>query len=147
MDFAVNQHYYHSLAAFIYLFFSLFKYSSASIAFVLAIATSITVFFTFKLLKAFNEHFKVEVNDNVLYVVSFFANFNMGFYIKAANKQHYIGYENANMWHNSMAHPRSPPDRKTSRSGPYILPLAGTSGPLFFEKRHWRRRLSARSDR
>jgi hypothetical protein len=101
VDFAINQHYYHSLAAFIYLFLSIFKFSDILIALVLAIATSITVFFTFKLLKAFNEHFKGEVNDNILYVVSFFANFVMGFYIKAANKQHYIGYENANMWHNS----------------------------------------------
>jgi hypothetical protein len=101
VDFAINQHYYHSLAAFIYLFLSIFKFSDILIALVLAIATSITVFFTFKLLKAFNEHFKGEINDNILYVVSFFANFVMGFYIKAANKQHYIGYENANMWHNS----------------------------------------------
>ncbi len=101
VDFAVNKHYYHSLAAFIYLFLSLFKFSDILIALVLAIATSITVFFTFKLLKAFNKHFKGEVNDNVLYAVSFFANFTMGFYLKAANKQHYIGYENANMWHNS----------------------------------------------
>ncbi len=101
VDFALNQHYYHSLAAFIYLFLSIFKFSDILIALVLAIATSITVFFTFKLLKAFNEHFKGEINDNILYVVSFFANFVMGFYIKAANKQHYIGYENANMWHNS----------------------------------------------
>ncbi len=101
VDFAINQHYYHSLAAFIYLFLSIFKFSDILIALVLAIATSITVYFTFKLLKAFNEHFKGEINDNILYVVSFFANFVMGFYIKAANKQHYIGYENANMWHNS----------------------------------------------
>ncbi len=101
VDFALNQHYYHSLAAFIYLFLSIFKFSDILIALVLAIATSITVYFTFKLLKAFNEHFKGEINDNILYVVSFFANFVMGFYIKAANKQHYIGYENANMWHNS----------------------------------------------
>jgi len=101
VDFAVNKHYYHSLAAFIYLFFSLFKHSSILIAILLALITSLTVFATYKLLKAFNEHFKGNLSDNVLFVVSFFANFVMGFYIKSANKQHYIGYENANMWHNS----------------------------------------------
>ena len=101
VDFAVNQHYYHSLAAFIYLLLSLFPAADSLIAFVLAVTTSMTVYVTFKLFKEINEREKGYLGDNLLYVLSIFANFLMGFYIKAANRQHYIGYENANMWHNS----------------------------------------------
>ena len=98
---AVVDHFYYSITAFVYLFFSNFSISNALIAGFLGIMTALSVPATKVLII---ECFKLsgeETGDFVACILAFLANFLMGFYVKAVNVQHYIGYQNANMWHNS----------------------------------------------
>ncbi len=98
---AVVDHFYYSITAFVYLLCSHFSFANILIAIFLGAITAVTVPLTAGLV---NECIKIwggEPDDLVAYVLAFVSNFVMGFYIKAANVQHYIGYQNANMWHNS----------------------------------------------
>ncbi len=98
---AVEDHFAYSITAFIYMFLSLFKYSEVLIASFLGTATALSVVFTDKLIRKCLEIYSVNCPGILVFVGSFVANFVMGFYLKFANVQHYIGYQNANMWHNS----------------------------------------------
>jgi len=94
--FAVEEGYYHSLAAFIYVLLYKLPFPNVTIALTLSVVTVLSVYFTKNLILKINPCKKV-----FAYVSAFFANFVMGFYAATVNKQHYIGYQNANMWHNS----------------------------------------------
>lgn len=96
VSFAVEEGYYHSLAAFIYVFLYKLPFHNVTIALTLSLVTVLSVYFTKNLILKINPCKKV-----FAYAGAFFANFVMGFYVKALNRQHYIGYQNANMWHNS----------------------------------------------
>lgn len=94
--FAVEEGYYHSLAAFIYVLLYRLPFRNAAIALVLSLATVASVYLTYRLIDRLSKGKKIWA-----YTGAFFANFVMGFYVSFINKQHYIGYQNANMWHNS----------------------------------------------
>lgn len=99
--FAIKDHYYHSFAAFIYVFLSWFPFSQYTISLVLALVTVGSVYATKILAEyVFKENGLVGLSG-ASGAVAFLSNFVMAFYIKAANTRHYIGYQSANMWHNS----------------------------------------------
>lgn len=99
--FAVEDGFYHSLAAFIYVILSKLPFANITISLVLSLSTSFAVVACAKLIEKLALYYDVTVSKTFVYTAAFFANFVMGFYVKAANRQHYIGYQNANMWHNS----------------------------------------------
>ncbi len=96
--FAVRDHYFHSLASFIYLFLSIFPFENILIALVLTLTSILSIVFSAKLIKKLSED---KISEGLIYIAAFLSNFVMGFYLSFCNKQHYIGYQNANMWHNS----------------------------------------------
>lgn len=98
---AVDDHFYYSVTAFIYLFFNLFPCSKILIATFLALATSGAVVLTERLLRKVADINGFKINQWVSIAASLALNFVMGFYVRRFNVQHYIGYQNANMWHNS----------------------------------------------
>jgi len=101
VSFAVEEHYYHSLAAFIYIVLSVLPFSDFTISFVLSLATVGSIVATYVLIDRIFKYYNEKIPEYLSLCISAFANFVMGFYIKAANRQHYIGYESPNMWHNS----------------------------------------------
>ena len=99
--FAVEDHYYHSLAAFIYVFLSWLPFSEILIATVLTIATVGAIIGTKFLILKLISLYDFKMSDITVNIIAFSSNILMAFYIKSANSNHYIGYECANMWHNS----------------------------------------------
>lgn len=99
--FAVEDHYYHSLAAFLYIFLSWFPIGDILIAAVLSITTVTAVILCRLLILRLISIYQCKMSDIWIYIISFAANILMAFYIKKVNSAHYIGYECANMWHNS----------------------------------------------
>ncbi len=99
--FAVEDHYFHSLSAFVYIALSFLPGYEAWIAGLLSLMTVGCIYFTKLLCQKIAECNGVTMSESVAVIISIFANFNMAFYAKFANARHYIGYENANMWHNS----------------------------------------------
>lgn len=101
VSFAVEEHYYHSLAAFIYILLCKLPAENFTISLLLSCLTSGAILVTARLVEKILRYYNTEIPEYLVYIISFAANLVMGFYISACNKQHYIGYENANMWHNS----------------------------------------------
>lgn len=101
VQFAVKDGYYHSLAAFIYILLYKLPFSEALTAIVLALVTIGSIKATEVLIRKVLKEYGESLPDALVYIISIFANFLMAFYVKAANRQHYIGYESPNMWHNS----------------------------------------------
>lgn len=101
VKFAVEEHYFHSLAAFIYLFLHLFPFGNILIAVTLTVVTVGSIFATVLLVKLVTGKIGLSVNSGTIYLISVFANLLSAFYISFIGKKHYIGYECANMWHNS----------------------------------------------
>ncbi len=99
--FAVEEHYFHSLAAFIYLLLNIFPFSSICIAVTLTVVTVCSIFATVSLVILVAEKIDLSIGSGTVYLVSAFANLLSAFYISSIGKKHYIGYECANMWHNS----------------------------------------------
>ena len=98
---AVDDGFYYSLTAFVFLLLSFLPFSDLLIALFLSICTCLSVVMCVRLTKDVAEAYDLKVKEGYIYIFSFCANFVMGFYVKAFNVQHYIGYQNANMWHNS----------------------------------------------
>ena len=104
VSFAVYDGYYHSLAAFIYLFFIKVFGLVAGTILIAATLTAVTVLaipLTAKLIGEVLKRSEYTIPYPAVLVISFFANIHTAFYVSAVNKQHYIGYQCANMWHNS----------------------------------------------
>lgn len=99
--FAVKDHYYHSLSAFLYIFLAWLPFSEILIATVLTIATVGAIISTKFLVLQIISRYDFEMSDIAVNIISFITNILMAFYVKSANSNHYIGYECANMWHNS----------------------------------------------
>lgn len=99
--FAVEDHYFHSLAAFIYIFLSWLPGSDFLIAAVLTIMTCGAIISTKLLILKVLSIKNLEMSESSVDIISFASNILMAFYIKKANSAHYIGYQCANMWHNS----------------------------------------------
>ena len=98
---AVEDGFLYSLNSYIYLLFSKTPFMNVGIACFLTIATVLSVYFTYILIKRIVSLYAFKVKDPWLGLLAFMCNFTMGFYVKFLNAQHYIGYQNANMWHNS----------------------------------------------
>ncbi len=97
--FAVEDGYFYSLSSFIYYILSKLPAGMIVISAFLSIATVMSIPLTGILISKIPEAGKMPpvIRD----ILSFCANFVMGFYLPFVNRQHYIGYQNANMWHNS----------------------------------------------
>ncbi len=91
--FAVEDGYFYSLSSYIYFILK----SPLIIAGFLAAVCAAAVPLTGRLLDAFG----CDMPGWARNILSFCLNLVMGFYIPFVNRQHYIGYQNANMWHNS----------------------------------------------
>ncbi|MCR5116524.1 MAG: hypothetical protein K6A97_03350 [Lachnospiraceae bacterium] len=98
---AVEDGFLYSLNSYIYLLFSNTPFMNVGIACFLTVATVLSVYLTYVLLKRIVSVYSFKIKDSYLGLLAFMCNFVMGFYVKACNVQHYIGYQNANMWHNS----------------------------------------------
>ncbi len=104
VSFAVYDGYYHSLAAFIYLFFAKLFGLKVGIVLITATLTAVTAFaipLTAKLIRELLKRSGYTIPNWTILLISFLANIHTAFYVSAVNKQHYIGYQCANMWHNS----------------------------------------------
>ena len=104
VSFAVYSGYYHSLAAFIYLFCVKVFGLNVGIVLITAILTAVTILaipLTGRLICEGVSRTEYTVPLWAVRLISVFANIHVAFYLAAANKQHYIGYQCANMWHNS----------------------------------------------
>ncbi len=104
VSFAVYDGYYHSLAAFIYLFFiKVFGLvvGTVLITATLTAVTALAIPLTARLIREVLKRSGYTIPEWSVLVISFFANIHTAFYVSAVNKQHYIGYQCANMWHNS----------------------------------------------
>lgn len=97
VKFAVEDGYFYSLSSYIYYILALLPFGRGLIAGFLALSGAASVILTRKLLMLFDVSFP----EWLLNLASFSLNLVMGFYIPFVNRQHYIGYQNANMWHNS----------------------------------------------
>ncbi|MBR6309252.1 MAG: hypothetical protein IKR39_11675 [Lachnospiraceae bacterium] len=101
---AVWDGYYHSLAAFVYLFFTkIFNLGWGLILSVILLAalTVGAIPLTAKLVREALNRSGVSLPDYLVWIISFAGNILIAFYVKAANRAHYIGYQSPNMWHNS----------------------------------------------
>lgn len=98
---AVDDHFMYSITALIYLLFNFLPGSTFFIALFLAASTSASIYLTAVLIKRVIGTYNISLHNTTMYLCAFASNFVMGFYIKRFNVQHYIGYQNANMWHNS----------------------------------------------
>ncbi|MBP5624863.1 MAG: hypothetical protein J6X36_08350 [Lachnospiraceae bacterium] len=98
---AVEDGFLYSLNSYIYLLFSKTPFMNVGIACFLTISTVFSVYLTYILIKRIVSLYSFKVKDSWLGLLAFMCNFVMGFYVKFLNAQHYIGYQNANMWHNS----------------------------------------------
>lgn len=101
VKFAVEDRFYHSFAAFIYVFLSWFPFMEVTISIVLSVCTVLTVLFTKKLLEYIFIEEEISIPACITNISAFVLNFVMAIYIRRVHYKHYIGYQSANMWHNS----------------------------------------------
>lgn len=99
--FAVEDHYFHSLCALFYVLFSFFPGSKILISIMLTAVTVLAIPATNRLIKVVLQKYSIELSKGYVYLISFVSNILSAFYLPFASRQHYIGYECANMWHNS----------------------------------------------
>ncbi|MCR5279324.1 MAG: hypothetical protein K6E19_07760 [Lachnospiraceae bacterium] len=97
VKFAVEDGYFYSLSSFVYYLLYKLPFGTWLIAGFLSLSVVAAIPLTKRLLKVVADDMPEWVAD----VASFSLNFVMGFYIPVVNRQHYIGWQNANMWHNS----------------------------------------------
>lgn len=96
-----KEHYFYSLTSVLWALLSVFKYSNIYIALVLTAITICAIPATGLLVKKALSFADIEVNDITLMASAVLLNLHCAFYVKAVNAQHYIGYQCANLWHNS----------------------------------------------
>lgn len=98
---AVEDKFYYSLTSFIYVFLYQFSCGDILTAVFLALCELTTIFGTYLLLKELWKKYEIKVGTAVTLLGATTLNFVMAFYVKAVNERHYIGYQNASIWHNS----------------------------------------------
>ena len=101
INMAVVDNWYYSFTAFVYVFLYKLPYSNMLVAIFLTICELLTVFGTYLLLKEVWKKYEVKVNSAMTLLSATALNLVMAFYVKAVNACHYIGYQNATIWHNS----------------------------------------------
>ena len=98
---AVEDNWYYSFTAFVYVFLYKLPFANLLVGFFLAICELVTVFGTWLLLKELWKQYELKVSTGMTLCFATALNFVMAFYVKAVNARHYIGYQNASIWHNS----------------------------------------------
>lgn len=98
---AVEDHWYYSFTAFVYVFLYQFPIGNILVGIFLALCQLATIFGTDLLLKEIWKHYDIILKRNTTLFCAMLLNFVMAFYIKSVNARHYIGYQNASIWHNS----------------------------------------------
>lgn len=98
---AVDDNWYYSFTAFVYVFLYKFSCGNILVGIFLAASHLATVFGTYLLLKEVWKHYDIKINAAATLFSATILNFVMAFYIKNVNVRHYIGYQNASIWHNS----------------------------------------------
>ncbi len=98
---AVEDKFYYSFTAFLYMFLYKLPFADLLTAIFLSLCEVATVFGTYLLLNELWKKYEVKVGTAVTLLGATALNFVMAFYVKAANARHYIGYQNASIWHNS----------------------------------------------
>ena len=98
---AVEDKFYYSFTAFVYMLLYKFPWGNIMTAIFLSLCELATIYGTYLLLKELWKKYEVKVSMAVTLLGATVLNFVMAFYVKAANARHYIGYQNASVWHNS----------------------------------------------
>lgn len=98
---AVEDNWYYSFTAFVYVLLYKFPCGNMLTAIFLAFCELATIFGTYLLLKELWKKYELKIGTAVTLLGATTLNFVMAFYVKAVNARHYIGYQNASIWHNS----------------------------------------------
>ena len=98
---AVEDNWYYSITAFVYVFFYKFSCGNMLTAIFLSLCELGTILGTYLLLKEIYKKYEVKAGISATLSAAMALNFVMAFYVKAVNEKHYIGYQNASIWHNS----------------------------------------------
>ena len=98
---AVEDNWYYSFTAFVYVFLYKFPWGDMLTAIFLSLCELATIFGTYLLLKEIWKKYQIKIGTAVTLLGATAFNFVMAFYVKAVNERHYIGYQNASIWHNS----------------------------------------------
>lgn len=98
---AVEDNWYYSVTAFVYVLLYKLPFPNLLVGIFLAVCEVLTVFGTYLLLKELWKKYAVDIQTSVTLLSATALNFVMAFYVKAVNERHYIGYQNASIWHNS----------------------------------------------
>ena len=98
---AVEDNWYYSFTAFVYVFLYKLPYPSLLVGIFLALCELVTIWGTYLLLKELWKRYQIKMNAALNVFLATVLNFVMAFYVKAVNSRHYIGYQNASIWHNS----------------------------------------------
>lgn len=98
---AVEDNWYYSFTAFVYVFLYKFSCGNLLVGIFLALCQLLTVFGTYLLLKELWKHYEINMSTGATLLCAMTLNFVMAFYVKSVNARHYIGYQNATIWHNS----------------------------------------------
>lgn len=98
---AVEDNWYYSFTAFVYVFLYKFPWGNMLTAIFLSLCELATIFGTYLLLKEIWKKYQIKIGTAVTLLGATALNFVMAFYVKAVNERHYIGYQNASIWHNS----------------------------------------------
>ena len=98
---AVEDNWYYSFTAFVYVFLYKFPWGNMLTAIFLSLCELATIFGTYLLLKEIWKKYQIKIGTAVTLLGATALNFVMAFYVKAVNQRHYIGYQNASIWHNS----------------------------------------------
>lgn len=101
INMAVVDNWYYSFTAFVYVFLYKLPYSNMLVALFLTICELLTIYGTYLLLKEVWKKYEIEVNSSMTLLSATALNLVMAFYVKTVNAYHYIGYQNATIWHNS----------------------------------------------
>lgn len=98
---AIEDHYIYSLVLMVFYGLSLFGGEGITIPLFLTLIVLFTIECTRMLIDKLLKREDLSLPASVVYLMAFAGNFVMAFYVKAAHHKHYIGYQNASVWHNS----------------------------------------------
>lgn len=98
---AVEDNWYYSFTAYVYVFLYKFPCGNMLAAIFLSLCHLGTIYGTYLLLKEVWKHYELQIKTGMTLLCATVLNFVMAFYVKAVNARHYIGYQNPTVWHNS----------------------------------------------
>lgn len=98
---AVDDRWYYSFTAFVYVWLYSFKIHDILIGIFLAAVTIATIFVTYRIVTKLARKYEMQISKPICYALAMILNFVMAFYVPVVNHAHYIGYQSGNLWHNS----------------------------------------------